>query len=87
MKCTEMQLLRWLMENCPSHFFLQLELLSSPMAHWHYNTFSIDFTDPFLPKGLMNFHLNGYGEADFFTIDVYSPDFHFQKLKFERISE
>ncbi len=63
------------------------ELLSSPMEHWHYDTFSIDFADPFLPKGLLNFHLNGYGEADFFTIDVYSPDFHFQKLKFERIIE
>lgn len=63
------------------------ELLNSPMTHWHYDTFSIDFADPFLPKGLLNFHLNGYGEADYFTIDVYSPDFHFQKLKFERISE
>lgn len=63
------------------------ELLNSPMAHWHYDTFSIDFADPFLPKGLLSFHLNGYGEADYFTIDVYSPDFHFQKLKFERISE
>lgn len=63
------------------------ELLSSTMAHWHYDTFSIDFADPFLPKGLLNFHLNGYGEADFFTIDVYSPDFHFQKLKFERVLE
>jgi len=63
------------------------ELLSSPMEHWHYDTFSIDFADPFLPKGLLTFHLNGYGEVDYFTIDVYSPDFHFQKLKFERISE
>jgi CubicO group peptidase (beta-lactamase class C family) len=62
-------------------------LLNSPMEHWHYDTFSIDFADPFLPKGLLSFHLNGYGEADYFTIDVYSPDFHFQKLKFERISE
>ncbi len=63
------------------------ELLSSPMAHWHYDTFSIDFADPFLPKGLLTFHVNGYGEADYFTVDVYSPDFHFQKLKFDRISE
>jgi len=63
------------------------ELLSSPMAHWHYDTFSIDFTDPFLPKGLLTFHLNAQGKANFFTIDVHSPDFHFQKLKFERISE
>lgn len=63
------------------------ELLNSPLVHWHYDTFSIDFVDPFLPKGLITFHVNGYGEADYFTIDVYSPDFHFQKLKFERISE
>ena len=57
------------------------------MDHWHYDTFSIDFKDPFLPKGLISFHLNGYGDADYFTIDVYSPDFHFQKLKFERLAE
>lgn len=63
------------------------ELLNSPMAHWHYDTFSIDFADPFLPKGLLTFHVNGYGEADYFTVGVYSPDFHFQKLKFERVSE
>jgi hypothetical protein len=63
------------------------ELLSSPLDHWHYNTFSIDFTDPFLPKGLLSFSLNNKGEVDYFIIDVYSPDFHFQKLKFERISE
>lgn len=63
------------------------DLLSSTMKHWHYDTFSIDFKDPFLPKGLMSFHLNEYGIADYFTIDVYSPDFHFQKLKFERIIE
>jgi len=63
------------------------ELLSSTMDHWHYDTFSIDFKDPFLPKGLISFNLNGYGNADYFTIDVHSPDFHFQKLKFERIAE
>lgn len=63
------------------------DLLNSPMAHWHYDTFSIDFADPFLPKGLLTFNLNGFGEIDYFTIDVYSPDFHFQKLKFERVSK
>lgn len=63
------------------------ELLSSHMEHWHYDTFSIDFTDPFLPKGLLSFQINANGEAESFTIDVYSPDFHFQKLNFKRVSE
>ncbi len=63
------------------------KLLQSPMEHWHYDTFSIDFSDPFLPKGLMSFHLNSSGEADYFTLDIYSPDFHFQKLKFVRTAE
>lgn len=63
------------------------ELLSSQMDHWHYDTFSIDFTDPFLPKGLLSFSLNGSGNVAYFTIDVYSPDFHFQKLKFKRFTE
>jgi len=63
------------------------ELLHAPMAHWHYDTFSIDFADPFLPEGLMSFHLNSRGETDYFTLDIYSPDFHFQKLKFERLTE
>jgi hypothetical protein len=63
------------------------ELLSAPMEHWHYDTFSIDFSDPFLPKGLLNFCLASSGEVNYFTIDVYSPDFHFQKLKFMRVAE
>ena len=63
------------------------ELMHSSMVHWHYDTFQIDFADPFLPKGLMSFHLNSRGEADYFTLDIYSPDFHFQKLKFVRTTE
>ncbi|MBN3036066.1 MAG: serine hydrolase [Bacteroidales bacterium] len=60
------------------------ELFSSPMEHWHYNTFRIKFIDPFLPQGFVTFTVNGAGNADSFTIDLPNPDFHFHKLKFTR---
>lgn len=63
------------------------ELFHSAMEHWHYDTFSIDFADPFLPKGLLTFHINEHGVADYFTLDIHSGDFHFRKLKFERVEE
>ena len=63
------------------------ELFHSPMEHWHYDTFRIDFADPFLPAGLLTFHINERGVADYFTLDIHSGDFHFQKLKFERVAK
>ena len=60
-------------------------LLSATLEHWQYNTFSFHFRDPFLPVGYLTFSLGETGEPDYFTIDLENPDFHFYKLKFEKV--
>ncbi|MEZ5082022.1 MAG: serine hydrolase [Bacteroidales bacterium] len=62
-------------------------LFTAEMEHWHYDTFKFQFNDPFLPEGYATFVLNGQGNPDYFTIDLENPDFHFFKLKFEKINE
>jgi hypothetical protein len=61
------------------------ELFSATLAHWQYNTFSFHFGDAFLPTGYLTFSIGESGEADYFTIDLENPDFHFYKLKFEKV--
>lgn len=63
------------------------ETFTSKMKHWHYNTYRVDFKDPFLSFGLITFDKNAKGEVSGFNIDLPSRDFHFNKLYFERISE
>jgi len=60
-------------------------LFQSTMTHWHFDTFKIEFNDPFLPPGFITFSINGKGKASGFTIDLKNPDFHFYKLDFERV--
>lgn len=70
---------------------LELSLLpaaaffTSGMKHWHYDTYRVDFKDPFLPFGLVTFDLNSKGDVSGFSIDLPSHDFHFQNLYFEKI--
>ena len=63
------------------------EVFTSKMKHWHYDTFRVDFKDPFLPFGLITLDLNSKGEVEGFKIDLPSNDFHFNNLDFERVSE
>jgi len=63
------------------------ETFTSEMKHWHYNTYRVDFKDPFLPFGLVTFDMNAKGEVSTFSIELPSEDFHFNNLYFERISE
>jgi len=63
------------------------ETFTSQMKHWHYNTYRVDFKDPFLPYGLVTFDINAKGEVVGFSIDLPSQDFHFNNLNFRRISE
>lgn len=60
------------------------EIFTGEMTHWHYNTFRVDFNDPFLPFGLVTFEFNSAGEVSGFTIDLPNPDFHFFNLHFEK---
>ncbi len=61
------------------------EVFTGPLTHWHYNTFRVDFRDPFLTFGLVNFELDAYGKPVGFTIDLPSDDFHFDKLHFRKV--
>lgn len=56
------------------------------LSHWHYDTFKVQFNDPFLDFGLITFEKNSRGEAVGFKIDLPSDDFHFEILDFQRIS-
>lgn len=60
------------------------KLFNSVMEHWHYDTFKITFNDPFLPPGFITFNFNEKGEVISFKMDMDAPDFHFNKLEFER---
>jgi len=60
-------------------------LFTSVMEHWHYNTFTIKFKDPFLPQGFVTFDFNADGRITGFKIDLPNPDLHFHNLDFKRI--
>ena len=61
------------------------ELFHSSMEHWHFDTFKIEFNDPFLPPGFVTFSIDGRGKIAGFTIDLKNPDFHFYKLDFVKV--
>jgi len=63
------------------------EVFTSKMKHWHYDTFRVDFKDPFLPFGLITFDFNSEGKVEGFKIDLPINDFHFNNLYFESVSE
>jgi len=63
------------------------KVFTSKMTHWHYDTFRVDFKDPFLPYGLITFDFNSKGEVEGFKIDLPINDFHFNNLNFESVSE
>ena len=61
------------------------KLFYSKMTHWHYDSFNIEFADPFLPEGLVTFEINNEGKVRGFKIDLPNPDFHFYNYHFEKI--
>jgi len=61
------------------------ELFTSPMEHWHYDTFRIKFVDDFLPYGFVTFSFDSNGKVTGFKIDLPNPDFHFFNLDFKRL--
>lgn len=54
------------------------------MEHWHYNTFKVEFDDPFLPFALVTFEFDAKGKVSGFKIDLPNNDFHFYNLDFIR---
>lgn len=61
------------------------DIFTSPMEHWHYNTFRVRFKDEFLPDGFVTFDFDSDGKVTGFTIDLPNPDFHFHHLDFKKI--
>jgi CubicO group peptidase (beta-lactamase class C family) len=58
------------------------EFFCGEMEHWHYNTFKVQFKDPYLPFALITFEMNEAGKVSGFKIDLPNPDFHFYNLNF-----
>lgn len=58
------------------------ELFNTELNHWHFDTFSFKFADPFLPEGMITFETNKEGKISGFKIDLPNPDFHFYNLHF-----
>lgn len=63
----------------PSH-----RRLFGEMAHWHDNTFRVDFPDRFLPFALVRFDLETDGTVRGFGVDCPIADFDFGALDFRR---
>jgi hypothetical protein len=61
------------------------KLFYSTMEHWQYDTFRIQFNDPYLPEGFVTFSFDSEENVMGFKIDLENPDFHFYKLDFERV--
>ena len=61
------------------------KLFYAKLTHWHYDTFNLKLTDPFLPEGLVTFEIDKDGKVSGFKIDLPNPDFHFDNFHFEKI--
>ncbi|MCK5028393.1 MAG: serine hydrolase [Bacteroidales bacterium] len=61
-------------------------IFTGVLEHWSENTFKVQFKDPFLPFGLIQFELNESENIIGFKIDLPSGDFHFQNLDFKKIN-
>jgi len=66
-------------------FLPSKNVLSGILEHWHYNTFKVQFKDPFLEYGLVTFEFNSNGKVTGFKIDLPSGDFHFWNLDFIKV--
>ena len=67
-------------------FLPAAKVLTSAMEHWQNNTFKVEFNDPYLPFGLINFDLEKTSmKVKGFKIDLPSNDFNFSILDFKKI--
>lgn len=63
------------------------ELFTGKMEHFHYDTWKVQFKDPYLPFALVSFELGPQGDVQGFKIDLPNGDFHFYQLDFKVKSE
>ncbi|MFN8398239.1 MAG: serine hydrolase [Bacteroidia bacterium] len=59
-------------------------LFNGEMEHFHYNTWKVQFKDPYLPFALVTFDLNPKAAVTGFKIDLPNGDFHFYQLDFKK---
>lgn len=59
-------------------------IFSGTLDHWHYDTFKVQFKDPFLTYALITFTFNSAGSVTGFKIDLPNDDFHFENLDFQK---
>jgi len=57
------------------------------MEHWHFDTFRVEFADPFLPAGYIVFSFDSKMNIEGFKIDLKSNDFHFFNLDFKKMND
>jgi CubicO group peptidase (beta-lactamase class C family) len=60
------------------------ELFSGKMEHFHYDTWKVQFNDPYLPFALVSFQIGPKAEVQGLKIDLPNGDFHFWQLDFKR---
>lgn len=66
--------------------FVQTPIFHSPLKHWHYNTFTVQFPEvPSLPRGKAAFLLGMDKKVEKLLIDVPNPDFDFTELDLYKI--
>ena len=61
--------------------------LFGALAHWHLDTFRVDWPDAFLPFGLVRFELDHTGKVAGFRIDCPIADFDFGALDFRAVQK
>ncbi len=61
-------------------------LFSGKMEHFHYDTWKVQFADPYLPFALVSFQIGPKGEVQGCKIDLPNGDFHFWQLDFKRVA-
>jgi len=60
--------------------------LAGDLEHHHLNSFRVDFKDPYIPAGLVTFHLDADGKIFGFSFRIRANDFNFENLRFTKQS-
>jgi CubicO group peptidase (beta-lactamase class C family) len=59
-------------------------LFTGKMEHFHYDTWKVQFQDPYLPFALVSFQIGPKADVQGLKIDLPNGDFHFWQLDFKR---
>lgn len=66
--------------------FMRSPLFNGKLKHWQHDTYEISFESfPSLPKGLVTFKINRYGNVSGMEIFLDNPDFDFTEFDLQRL--